>query len=133
MIIQAVGLLDDLDKELNNFAMRLREWSVCCPPSHSSKAIRQVHRWYGPIATATNLVEMCAHSVMDQKSTGSIHFNKTFMFAEAPFGRSHLNISGSSGCTNIYHQRLLKFGEGVQENSRIDKTNLAGVIAPTRC
>lgn len=26
MIIQAVGLLDDLDKELNNFAMRLREW-----------------------------------------------------------------------------------------------------------
>jgi len=26
MIMQAVGLLDDLDKELNNFAMRLREW-----------------------------------------------------------------------------------------------------------
>ena len=26
MIVQAVGLLDDLDKELNNFAMRLREW-----------------------------------------------------------------------------------------------------------
>mmetsp|Transcript_58333 Transcript_58333/g.165884 ORF Transcript_58333/g.165884 Transcript_58333/m.165884 type:complete len:500 (-) Transcript_58333:71-1570(-) len=26
MIIQAVGLLDDLDKEINNFAMRLREW-----------------------------------------------------------------------------------------------------------
>merc|ERR1712060_550485 len=25
-IIQAVGLLDDLDNELNNFAMRLREW-----------------------------------------------------------------------------------------------------------
>ena len=23
---EAVGLLDDLDKELNNFAMRLREW-----------------------------------------------------------------------------------------------------------
>jgi len=26
MIIQAVGLLDDLDRELNNFAMRLKEW-----------------------------------------------------------------------------------------------------------
>lgn len=26
MIIQAVGLLDDLDKELNNYSMRLREW-----------------------------------------------------------------------------------------------------------
>merc|ERR1719410_892160 len=26
MIMRAVGLLDDLDKELNNFAMRLREW-----------------------------------------------------------------------------------------------------------
>jgi len=26
MIMHAVGLLDDLDKELNNFAMRLREW-----------------------------------------------------------------------------------------------------------
>ena len=25
---QAVGLLDDLDKELNNFAMRLREWHL---------------------------------------------------------------------------------------------------------
>jgi len=26
MIIQAVCLLEDLDKELNNYAMRLREW-----------------------------------------------------------------------------------------------------------
>ncbi|KDP23603.1 hypothetical protein JCGZ_23436 [Jatropha curcas] len=26
MIIQAIGLLDDLDKELNTFAMRVREW-----------------------------------------------------------------------------------------------------------
>ena len=26
MVIQAVGLLDDLDKEINNYAMRLREW-----------------------------------------------------------------------------------------------------------
>ena len=26
MIIQAVNLLEDLDKELNNYAMRLREW-----------------------------------------------------------------------------------------------------------
>merc|ERR1712039_282680 len=26
MVMQAVNLLDDLDKELNNFAMRLREW-----------------------------------------------------------------------------------------------------------
>lgn len=26
MIIQAIGLLDDLDKELNTRAMRIREW-----------------------------------------------------------------------------------------------------------
>lgn len=26
MIIQAVNLLEDLDKELNNYAMRLKEW-----------------------------------------------------------------------------------------------------------
>jgi nucleolar protein 58 len=26
MVIQAVNLLEDLDKELNNYAMRLREW-----------------------------------------------------------------------------------------------------------
>lgn len=26
MIIQAVSLLEDIDKELNNYAMRLREW-----------------------------------------------------------------------------------------------------------
>uniref|UniRef100_A0A0G4IEY9 Nop domain-containing protein n=1 Tax=Chromera velia CCMP2878 TaxID=1169474 RepID=A0A0G4IEY9_9ALVE len=26
MVVQAVGLLDDLDRELNNFAMRLKEW-----------------------------------------------------------------------------------------------------------
>jgi nucleolar protein 58 len=26
MIVQAVSLLDDLDKELNNYAMRCREW-----------------------------------------------------------------------------------------------------------
>ncbi|MFS7963149.1 putative Nop domain, helix hairpin bin domain superfamily, Nop domain superfamily protein [Helianthus anomalus] len=26
MIIQAIGLLDDLDKELNRYAMRVREW-----------------------------------------------------------------------------------------------------------
>lgn len=28
MIVQAVSLIDDLDKELNNYAMRLREWLV---------------------------------------------------------------------------------------------------------
>lgn len=26
MIIQAISLLDDLDKEINNYVMRLREW-----------------------------------------------------------------------------------------------------------
>lgn len=26
MIIQAIGLLEDLDKELNNYVMRCREW-----------------------------------------------------------------------------------------------------------
>lgn len=26
MIIQAIALLDDLDKEINNYMMRLREW-----------------------------------------------------------------------------------------------------------
>ena len=26
MIVQAISLLDDLDKELNNYAMRCREW-----------------------------------------------------------------------------------------------------------
>lgn len=26
MVIQAIGLLDDLDKDLNNFAMKLKEW-----------------------------------------------------------------------------------------------------------
>lgn len=26
MIIQAISLLDDLDKELNTYAMRVREW-----------------------------------------------------------------------------------------------------------
>lgn len=26
MIIQAISLLDDLDKEINNYMMRLREW-----------------------------------------------------------------------------------------------------------
>ena len=26
MIVQAIGLLDDLDKELNNYIMRCREW-----------------------------------------------------------------------------------------------------------
>ena len=32
MIIQAVSLLEDLDKELNNYAMRLKEWySWHCP------------------------------------------------------------------------------------------------------
>lgn len=28
MIVQAIGLLDDLDKELNTYAMRVREWCV---------------------------------------------------------------------------------------------------------
>lgn len=26
MIVQAISLLDDLDKELNNYVMRAREW-----------------------------------------------------------------------------------------------------------
>ncbi len=28
MVVQAIGLLDDLDKELNTYAMRVREWCV---------------------------------------------------------------------------------------------------------
>ena len=28
MVVQAIGLLDDLDKELNTYAMRAREWCV---------------------------------------------------------------------------------------------------------
>jgi len=31
MVIQAIGLLDDLDKELNIYAMRVKEWSVLAP------------------------------------------------------------------------------------------------------
>ena len=26
MVVQAIGLLDELDKELNTYAMRVREW-----------------------------------------------------------------------------------------------------------
>jgi nucleolar protein 58 len=26
MIVQAIGLLDDLDKELNTYSMRVKEW-----------------------------------------------------------------------------------------------------------
>ncbi len=26
MIVQAIGLLDELDKEINTYAMRVREW-----------------------------------------------------------------------------------------------------------
>ena len=29
MVVQAIGLLDDLDKELNTYAMRVREWCAC--------------------------------------------------------------------------------------------------------
>lgn len=38
MIVQAIGLLDDLDKEINTYAMRVREWygwhfpEVCASP-----------------------------------------------------------------------------------------------------
>lgn len=35
MIVQAIGLLDELDKEINTYAMRVREWYVraaCCLP-----------------------------------------------------------------------------------------------------
>lgn len=28
MVVQAIGLLDELDKELNTYAMRVREWCV---------------------------------------------------------------------------------------------------------
>ena len=29
MVIQSIALLDQLDKDINLFGMRLREWSVC--------------------------------------------------------------------------------------------------------
>ena len=28
MIVQAIGLLDELDKEINTYAMRVKEWCV---------------------------------------------------------------------------------------------------------
>ena len=39
MIVQAIGLLDDLDKELNTYAMRVREWCVA-PLLALSRALR---------------------------------------------------------------------------------------------
>jgi hypothetical protein len=35
MIIQSIALLDQLDKDLNTFAMRVREWCVSPPPCYS--------------------------------------------------------------------------------------------------
>ena len=34
MVIQAIALLDELDKELNTYAMRVREWYTITPPHH---------------------------------------------------------------------------------------------------
>ena len=62
MIVQAIGLLDDLDKELNTYAMRVREWygwhfpemtrvvgdnilyakTVCAQPSYRSTSARDI-------------------------------------------------------------------------------------------
>lgn len=36
MIIQAIGLLDELDKEINNYAMRVKEWYGWHFPGESS-------------------------------------------------------------------------------------------------
>lgn len=36
MVVQAIGLLDDLDKELNTYAMRVREWCVDYQPHSTS-------------------------------------------------------------------------------------------------
>ena len=35
MIIQAIALLDELDKELNTYAMRVKEWFVICSSTQS--------------------------------------------------------------------------------------------------
>lgn len=40
MVVQAIGLLDDLDKELNTYAMRVREWyATPGPKAHTPQPV----------------------------------------------------------------------------------------------
>ena len=54
MIVQAISLLDDLDKELNNYVMRCREWYGWHFPEFGkivtdnlvfAKAVKKIGRW----------------------------------------------------------------------------------------
>jgi nucleolar protein 58 len=40
MIVQAIGLLDELDKEVNTYSMRVREWYVCVSVGSSVQVIK---------------------------------------------------------------------------------------------
>lgn len=44
MVVQAIGLLDELDKELNTYAMRVREWYVAAACA-SSASVCQADAW----------------------------------------------------------------------------------------
>lgn len=54
MVVQAIGLLDDLDKELNTYAMRVREWcaSAAVLPLSCAVALERVHpnnHWFAGV------------------------------------------------------------------------------------
>lgn len=53
MVVQAIGLLDDLDKELNTYAMRVREW-------------------YGPRRRPVHCAECSVHSVWGLRSAACL-------------------------------------------------------------
>ena len=49
MVVQAIGLLDDLDKELNTYAMRVREW--CAPLHDTTKGLDRKRAPVAPCCT----------------------------------------------------------------------------------
>ena len=76
MIVQAIGLLDDLDKELNTYAMRVREWYGWHFPELSKIVQDNIQfaktvKLMGPRETAASLdfsgvctqLLLCVHSV----------------------------------------------------------------------
>lgn len=69
MIVQAIGLLDELDKEINTYAMRVKEWFGWHFPemakvTYSSRSFaqkQQVHKTLRTVRTfsRTVLLEIC--------------------------------------------------------------------------
>ena len=117
MVIQAIGLLDDLDKELNTYAMRVREWYGWHYPEMAKIITDNIK--YAKVVSKGSVEHPSVHAnIAEGHPTSAV----SFLFLHA--------VSTFSGVSGITHASW--FFEYVQVHDGIEETQSVSMYAPIK-